>query len=168
MKPTKKKMPFLIVLGIALFFMGCSAPREHFSKKDARAAQKLIGIRMSKMGMDTLFPYLRRNRDGYDSVRKYPLGNDLFPAVRFDPRPHGFTMPAQLQSQGWDIPEGVEIPRPYELLAFYTIPQLASLIKHQKISATELTHFFLDRLKKYQPLLQCTITLTDSLAMAQA
>src|SRR5690606_8971720 len=111
---------------------------------------------------------LQRNREGFDSLRKYPLDDAVFPAVRFDPIPFGFEMPEQLEHQVWEIPDSVEIPEPYDLLAFYTIPQLASLIKHQKITSTELTQFFLDRLKKYQPMLQCSISITDSLALAQA
>ncbi|RYF93261.1 MAG: amidase, partial [Chitinophagaceae bacterium] len=46
--------------------------------------------------------------------------------------------------------------------------QLASLIKNKKISSEELTRFFLDRLKKWGDTLECVITLTDSLAIAQA
>lgn len=127
-----------------------------------------MGLHFAQQYRDTFYPYLERNRSGFDSLRKYPLGNDVFPAIRFDPTPFGFEMPKQQNGQEWDIPDHVEIPEPYDLLAFYTIPQLASLIKNQKITSTELTQFFLDRLKKYQPMLQCSITITDSLALAQA
>ena len=42
------------------------------------------------------------------------------------------------------------------------------MIKAQKISSVELTGLFLDRLKKYGDTLECVITITDSLALAQA
>jgi Asp-tRNAAsn/Glu-tRNAGln amidotransferase A subunit and related amidases len=128
----------------------------------------LIGIDFSKKDIDTIYTYLERNRSGYDSLRKYPLENDVFPAVRFDPIPYGFTMPEQLDGTDWNIPDHVEIPENFDDLAFFTIPQLASLIKHQKITSTALTQFFLDRLKKHQPTLLCSISITDSLALAQA
>lgn len=168
MKTPSIKIFYALVLCMFLGLTGCTAPRTQLSKRDVQATQRLIGIQMSDKAIDTLLPYLRRNRDGYDSLRKYPLGNDISPALRFDPRPRDFVLRPQLQPQGWDIPQGVEVPRPYDLLAYYSLPQLASLIKYQKISVTELTEFFLARLKKYQPKLQCTITLTDSLALAQA
>ncbi|MEE1961271.1 amidase [Allomuricauda taeanensis] len=165
--PTNLKIsPFLCFFAL-ICLISCASKRE-FTKRDVKKSERLIGIHFSKEARDTLYPYLQRNREGFDSLRKYPLDNAVFPAIRFDPIPFGFEMPEQWENQTWEIPDHVEIPEPYDLLAFYTIPQLASLIKHQKITSTELTQFFLDRLKKYQPMLQCSITITDSLAMAQA
>lgn len=157
---------FFSLFGL-LFLFSCASKQE-FTKRDVKKSERLIGVHFTKKGRDTLYPYLKRNREGFDSLRKYPLDNDVFPAIRFDPVPFGFEMPQQMENQAWEIPDNVEIPEPYDTLAFYTIPQLASLIKHQKITSTALTQFFLDRLKKYQPELQCTISITDSLALAQA
>ncbi|MEC8831506.1 MAG: amidase, partial [Bacteroidota bacterium] len=164
----KKRIPLLFVLFISLTWLSCSSNKNSFTKGDVKKSEKLIGLHFSKKNIDTLYPYLKRNRSGFDSLRKYPIGNDVFPAIRFDPTPFGFTMPEQQNGTEWNIPDNVEIPEPYDLLAYYTIPQLASLIKNQKITSTELTKFFLARLKKYQPALQCTITITESLALEQA
>lgn len=162
------KLPFFAVMAFSILCLSCSSGKQNFTKRDVKRSEKLIGLHFAKQYRDTLYPYLKRNRSGFDSLRKYPVGNDVFPAVRFDPTPFGFEMPEQHAGNDWVIPDNVEIPEPYDLLAFYTIPQLASLIKNQKITSTELTQFFLDRLKKYQPMLQCSISITDSLALAQA
>lgn len=164
----KTKNPLLVVSILFLFLFSCSSNKQSFTKRDVKKAEKLIGLDFSKRDIDTLYPYLKRNRSGFDSLRKYPLENDVFPAVRFDPVPLGFEMPEQLNGNNWTIPANVEIPERYDDLAFFTIPQLASLIKYKKITSTELTQFFLARLKKYQPTLQCSISITDSLALAQA
>jgi Asp-tRNA(Asn)/Glu-tRNA(Gln) amidotransferase A subunit family amidase len=164
----KTKNPLLVVSILFLFLFSCSSNKQSFTKHDVKKAEKLIGLDFSKRDIDTLYPYLKRNRSGFDSLRKYPLENDVFPAVRFDPVPLGFEMPEQLNGNNWTIPANVEIPERYDDLAFFTIPQLASLIKYKKITSTELTRFFLARLKKYQPTLQCSISITDSLALAQA
>ena len=164
----KTRIPHFILLFISLTWLSCSTNKNTFSKRDVKKSEKLIGLQFSNKDIDTLYPYLKRNRSGFDSLRKYPLGNDVFPAIRFDPTPFGFTIPEQQSGTEWNIPDNVEIPEPYDLLAFYTIPQLASLIKNQKITATELTKFFLARLKKHQPALQCSISITDSLALEQA
>ncbi len=164
----KTKNPLLVVSILFLFLFSCSSNKQSFTKRDVKKAEKLIGLDFSKRDIDTLYPYLKRNRSGFDSLRKYPLENDVFPAVRFDPVPLGFEMPEQLNGNDWTIPANVEIPERYDDLAFFTIPQLASLIKYKKITSTELTQFFLARLKKYQPTLQCSISITDSLALAQA
>ena len=166
--PTKTKFPLILILLISLTWISCSTNKNSFSKRDVKKSEKLIGLHFANKQIDTLYPYLQRNRSGFDSLRKYPLDNGVFPAVRFDPTPFGFQVPEQQQGTQWNIPDHVEVPEPYDLLAFYTIPQLASLIKHQKITSTELTKFFLARLKKYQPALQCSITITDSLALEQA
>lgn len=164
----KTKNPLLVVSILFLFLFSCSSNKQSFTKRDVKKAEKLIGLDFSKRDIDTLYPYLKRNRSGFDSLRKYPLENDVFPAVRFDPVPLGFEMPEQLNGNNWTIPANVEIPERFDDLAFFTIPQLASLIKYKKITSTELTKFFLARLKKYQPTLQCSISITDSLALAQA
>lgn len=166
--PTKTKFSLILLLLISLTWISCSTNKNSFSKRDVKKSEKLIGLHFANKQIDTLYPYLQRNRSGFDSLRKYPLDNGVFPAVRFDPTPFGFQVPEQQQGTQWNIPDHIEVPEPYDLLAFYTIPQLASLIKHQKITSTELTKFFLARLKKYQPALQCTITITDSLALEQA
>jgi len=53
-------------------------------------------------------------------------------------------------------------------LAWYSIGQLAELIRTKKISCIELTKFCLDRLKKYSPKLHCVITLTEDYAVGRA
>ncbi len=165
---SKTRIPHFILLVIFLTCLSCSTNKNSFTKRDVIKSEKLIGLHFANKDIDTLYPYLKRNRSGFDSLRKYPIGNDVFPAIRFDPTPFDFTMPEQQNGTDWKIPDNIKIPEPYDLLAFYTIPQLASLVKNQKISSTELTKFFLARLKKYQPALQCSITITDSLALEQA
>jgi Asp-tRNA(Asn)/Glu-tRNA(Gln) amidotransferase A subunit family amidase len=66
------------------------------------------------------------------------------------------------------LPESLALPADRNQLAFYSIPQLASLIRNKKISSEQLTRFYLDRLKKYGPVLHCVIQITEEIAIAQA
>jgi len=153
----------------ALFLIGCGTQNRTFTKKDIRTSQKLIGMDFSKKNIDTLYDYLDRNRKGYDSLRKYQVDYEVFPAVLFDPKPVGFQIPKFKDTViSWEVPSSVIKPDKKSELAFYTIPKLASLIKHRKISCLELTQFYLDRLKTYGPKLECTITLTEQRALAKA
>ncbi|HEU4633793.1 MAG TPA: amidase, partial [Flavisolibacter sp.] len=68
----------------------------------------------------------------------------------------------------WDIPAHVALPSNKNDLAFYTILQLASLIKNKKISSVDLTRFFIERLKHWGDTLQSVITLTEELALEEA
>jgi Asp-tRNA(Asn)/Glu-tRNA(Gln) amidotransferase A subunit family amidase len=62
----------------------------------------------------------------------------------------------------------VVVPSRIEDLAFFSVGQLAELIKARKVTSAQLTTMYLNRLKKYGPKLECVITLTESLAVRQA
>ena len=53
-------------------------------------------------------------------------------------------------------------------LAFAPLTQLAELVRSRTVSPVELTKMYLARLKKYGPKLNCVVTLTEELALAQA
>lgn len=148
--------------------VACSSSKSEFSKKDVVRSQKLIGLDFDKKYIDTLYPYLKLNKEGFDTLRKYTLDNDVFPAIQFNPIPLNFIPRLQAGFPDWEIAENVQLPENVADLAFYNIPQLASLIKYKKISSLKLTEFFIARLKKYNPILQCTITITEEMALEQA
>ncbi len=60
------------------------------------------------------------------------------------------------------------LPKNLQELAYYSVGDLAELIRTKKITSTKLTKLFLDRLKKYDPKLHCVVTLTEDLALRQA
>lgn len=104
----------------------------------------------------------------YKSMHKTLPANDIPFPFAFNPAPPGMKVPAQREKIYWDIPSQVEVPANKNDLAFYSIPQLASLIVNKKISSVELTKFFITRLKKWGDTLECVITLTEELALKQA
>lgn len=159
-----------LLLGSLLFLLLCDCKKSdaEFSKKDATNSLKLIGVDFDKKQIDTIYPYLERNKEGFDSLRKYALDNEVFPAIRFDPIPKDFFPRPQAGFPDWEIPIGVELPKDENTLAFYSILQLASLIKNKKITSLALTEFFIERHKKYNPILECTITITEEMAIKQA
>ncbi|WP_435623956.1 amidase [Flagellimonas sp.] len=165
----KAPNPRLAVYLTTLLLISCATQKETITKKSIKTSQKLIGIEFSKQKIDTLQEYLQRNKKGYDSLRKYPIADEIFPAILFDPKPRGFQIPTSKDTVlAWRIPDNVRMPDDRSELAFFTIPKLASLIKNKKITCLELTQFYLDRLKKYSPKLECTITLTEELALERA
>jgi len=104
----------------------------------------------------------------YQRMHKELPKNDLAFPFAFNPAPYGFVVPTKQKNIDWLFPLHVELPKDKNALAFYSIPQLASLIKNKRISSVELTTFFLNRLKKWGDTLECVITLTEDLAMKQA
>ena len=169
MRHTLNTKPFLLIsLFLVFLIYACGGAKHEFTKKDVKRAQNLVGVAFTKKQLDTLYPYLERNREGFDSLRAYELDYTVFPAIKFDPLPLNFTPRPQDSFPTWEIPTDVELPVNKSQLAFYTIPQLASLIKQGKITSVELTKFFIDRIKKYDGVLQSTITITEKMAMEQA
>ena len=55
-----------------------------------------------------------------------------------------------------------------EEIAFLPVTALATLIEAKRITSTELTKIYLDRLKKHGDTLKCVVTLTEELALKQA
>jgi Asp-tRNA(Asn)/Glu-tRNA(Gln) amidotransferase A subunit family amidase len=96
-----------------------------------------------------------------------PKNSLAFPFA-FEPAPWWMKVPINQMKIDWQIPTNVVMPANINELAFYSIPQLASLIKSKQISSVALTRFFLGRLKKWDDSLKAVITLTEDLALKQA
>jgi Asp-tRNA(Asn)/Glu-tRNA(Gln) amidotransferase A subunit family amidase len=161
---------YSLCLASLLIFIhfACKTNPNGFTQKDIFHSQKLIGLDFEKDKIKIMEGYLARNKNGYDSIRNYPIGFETFPSILFDPHPKGFQFPEFEVSPSFSVPSDVSLPEDPSQLAFYTIPQLASLIQSRKITSLELTQFFLDRIKKYDNQLQSVITLTEDLAISQA
>ncbi len=116
---------------------------------------------------DSMLDGLRENREVYQQMHQLYPPNHLTYPFAFIPS-NGTTPSKKKEKIHWDIPTRTELPANRNDLAWYSIPQLASLIVHKKISSVQLTRFFIDRLKKWGDTLQCVITLTEEIAMQQA
>ncbi|WP_035468254.1 amidase [Algoriphagus mannitolivorans] len=158
----------VLVSSVLILQFACKSKEDSVSKKSIRQSQKLIGLELNKQHFDPLANYLARNKAGYDSLRSIEIPNEVFPAVLFDPHPRAFQFPVFETSPSFSIPKAIELPEDKNELAFFTIPQLASLIQSRKITSVELTQFFISRIKEHDSKLHSVITLTEDLAMEQA
>jgi Asp-tRNA(Asn)/Glu-tRNA(Gln) amidotransferase A subunit family amidase len=101
-------------------------------------------------------------------MRRFPLSNGIPPALQFNPLPVGFKFETPRRQFKASPPGQVKLPPNLDELAFYSIGELAALIKSRQITSEKLTRFFLDRLKRYGPTLECVVTLPEDLALEQA
>ncbi|MFM7852087.1 MAG: amidase [Flammeovirgaceae bacterium] len=161
-------MRIILFLLIAyLFSMVCCSPSQQPTRRDVTGSQKLVGLYFSKSEIDTMLSYLKNNRKGYDSMRKYKLTNEVAPALRFDPRPDHFQQQKRGTRQEFTR-SFVELPQADYQIAFLTVTELAELVKSKRISSTQLTKIYLGRLKKYGDTLKTVVTITEELALQQA
>ncbi|MFD2932891.1 amidase [Spirosoma flavum] len=143
-------------------------PKKPLTSDMVEVAARVFGLDFTPAERDSMLDNLNNARNNYDALRKIDLPNDIAPALYFNPLPAGFTMPTGPSSFKASVLSKVALPTNRDELAYYTVGQLGQLIRTKQISSVELTQFFLNRLKTYDPKLHCVITLTDELALSQA
>ncbi|MDX5437887.1 MAG: amidase, partial [Pontibacter sp.] len=161
----------IALLGVACFVSGAFVARvadDKLTVEVLQDAQKLIGLNFTEAQLDSAVSELEDYKKDYAVLREQPLPNSVAPALVFNPIPVGYTFETQKTAFEAERAQHVKLPKKREDLAFYTIPQLAELVRTQQITSEELTKFYLARLKKYGPTLECVTTLTEELALQQA
>ncbi|MCR9293572.1 MAG: amidase family protein, partial [bacterium] len=119
-----------------------------------------------------------------ERLREIPVDADTVPALTF--RPDFFYEQAEAKRQGqvsaqvpaqvqvsWSVEGSLAAVRPRSVtsetdMAFASIQQQASWLATGQVSSRQLTELYLKRLKKYDPLLKCVVTLLEELALEQA
>src|SRR5688572_1578499 len=129
---------------------------------------KFFDLGFTDSELDSMMEGMKENYDLYRKMHKLYPPNDLPFPFAFHPAPYGMNITRTPQTVTMPLHLGMQMPANRNELAFYSIPQLAGLLKSKKISSVQLTQFFIDRLKKWGDTLECVITLTEDIAMQQA
>jgi len=130
-------------------------------------AEKLFGLKFTEAKRDSMLDELNDNLKSFQKLREIKLNNSVMPSLLFNPIPQNFSFETK------KIPfkvEPVKITRPKNLedAAFYSILELAYLLKNRLVTSLELTEMYLNRLKRIGRKLECVVTLTEELAIKQA
>ncbi|HEX8031274.1 MAG TPA: amidase [Vicinamibacterales bacterium] len=134
------------------------------------AAESIFGVDFNEVEEQMALQSVNRNLDSYEQLRKLTIPLDTEPAITFRPflpgkRPTGKSTPnAKLRVTKPVVPANLTP----EQIAFLPVTSLAVLIESKRITSTELTKLYLDRLKKHGDTLKCVVTLTEDLALKQA
>ncbi len=136
--------------------------------KDIISAEKIISVQFTETKNDSLSGGVRDRAKEYDKMHRFSLDNSVPMTMTQSPLLPYMDFNKKQLPVNFNIPTGVNLPANKNDLAFYSITQLASLIKNKKISSAELTKFFISRLRKYGDTLQCVISFTEDIAMQQA
>jgi len=141
---------------------------QSITKEIVENAEKLIDLKFTDAERDSMLGYLEEQKGNYDKIRNVELNNSVMPSILFNPIPVGFTFPKGSEDVRFSDYSNTKMPANKDELAFYTIGQFAELIRTKQITSTELTKIFIERLKRYDPVLHCVITLTEDRAFRQA
>lgn len=93
------------------------------------------------------------------TIAPYSNWNPILPGEKTFPQRDQFV---------WSKPDPGPLPSRDEDIAFAPVAHLARWIEKRQITSERLTQIYLARLKKFDPVLKCVITLTEELALAQA
>jgi len=151
-----------------LFFLTPFLFPQTITKENVENAEKVIDLDFTDAEIDSMQSLLDDQLDNYQNIGKVELKNSVPPAILFNPIPVGFEFPKEQKPIQYSDYSGTKLPGDINQLAFYSIGQLAELIRTKQITSVKLTKFFLERLKKYDPDLHCVITLTEERALKQA
>ena len=138
------------------------------SEQTVAEATHLLGLEFTAAERDSMLADLQDNLKSYQALRKLNLKNAVPPALNFNPVPLGFQFNRTAKPFKMGPPLRKKVPKNFADLAFYSVRDLAELIKNRKISSLQLTKLYLERLKKYDGKLHCVVTLTEELALQQA
>jgi Asp-tRNA(Asn)/Glu-tRNA(Gln) amidotransferase A subunit family amidase len=124
-----------------------------------------IGDEYKDMMLESLTDYPKN----FDAIYGLHIKNEIAPAVIFDPVIPGMKLetarrPLKISS----APTMASAPKNLEDVAFYSVRQLAELVRTKKVSSVALTEMYLERLKRYGSTLKFVITLTEDRARAKA
>jgi Asp-tRNA(Asn)/Glu-tRNA(Gln) amidotransferase A subunit family amidase len=157
-----------VALLFAILFSIAASAQDTLTTKDIQSAAKLLDLSFTQKEVDTMYDGVKENLAGYKLMHKQSLKNSVPMSLWQSPVLPGMHFNEQQEKIKWNIPSNVSLPANINDLAFYSLLQLASLVKSKKISSVVLAQFFIDRLKKYGDSLQCVISITEEIAMQQA
>jgi Asp-tRNA(Asn)/Glu-tRNA(Gln) amidotransferase A subunit family amidase len=132
-------------------------------------AEWIAGISLSEDDRQAVSAAVERDQRRIASLREVALSNSIPPALAFFAAPPqeapGEPRRGDVRPSEW---AALDRPAADEDVAFLPVTELAALIRSRKISSVELTRLYLARLKRYDELLKCVVTLTEELARKQA
>ncbi len=106
---------------------------------------------------------LETQREGYEEIYQLHMPNSAVPALDFDPVLPGmkFETTRRPMRISENVPGTAAAPKNLEDIAFYSVRQLAELVRTRKVTSLALTEMYLGRLKRYDKSLHFVINLTE-------
>ena len=146
-------------------------PQGKITKEMIQCAAEVADVPLPEEYQQAMLDGLNENKHNYEEIYKLHIPNSVAPAFIFDPVLQGETYETAKRPMRISAAPALNMsgaPKNLEDVAFFSVRQLAELVRTRKVSSSALTDMYLARLKKYDPLLKFVITLTEDRAHAQA
>jgi Asp-tRNA(Asn)/Glu-tRNA(Gln) amidotransferase A subunit family amidase len=132
------------------------------------AAAAVADVAISDDYKQMMLDNLNEQSKGYEAIYALHIPNSVEPALLFDPVVSGTKYEMERKPERISAVRNTAAPKNVEELAFASVRELAEFVRTKKISSSTLTEMYLERLKRYDPRLKFTVTLTEERARAQA
>src|SRR5579862_343266 len=178
-KPSSRRK-FLKVVPVAMagavatkaFAQGRGGPAGPVNVDAVKAAETIDGVKFTSEEEGRIAGAANANLNSFNRLRQIAIPQDTEPAYVFKPslpgrEPKGPATPGATLKYT-KPPATLKRPANLDEVAFWPVTHLATLLERKLVTSTELTQMYLARLKKYQPLLNFYVTLTEDLALKQA
>jgi Asp-tRNA(Asn)/Glu-tRNA(Gln) amidotransferase A subunit family amidase len=138
------------------------------TREMVKQAEWIAGLSLTEEERTSTAKSVGRSLREFEDLRKVEIGFDVPPALTFFPVPPRDAGPVRRNQAKASPAAPAKRPGSDEALAFLTVAELSDLIRTRQVSSTELTRLYLARLRRFDPLLRCVVTLTEELALEQA
>ena len=137
------------------------------------SAAEVAGLEFDEAEREMMLDGLKRQTERLEALHQIPISNSVAPAIIFDPRPLHPAGPTALPAPPASPMKRSKVtvppvPRSLDALAYQPVTVLSELIRTKRVSAEQLTRMYLARLERYDPQLQCVVSLTTERALRQA
>lgn len=146
------------------------AAGEEITVETVACAEEIAGLEFTDAEREMMVDGLENQRRRLEALRAVELPNSVAPAIHFDPLPPGADPPPPV-SAGEIVRSPVAVrgrPGSLDELAFLTVTELSEMVRTRRVSSLELTRMYLERIRRYDPLLHAVVTVTEERALTQA
>ena len=132
------------------------------------SAEEVAGIHFDANERELMLDGLKQQEQRIEALHKVALPNSVSPAIVFDPLPPGKKITPEARRPMVRSKVAARAVPADDELAFLPVTELSELVRRKRVTSVQLTQMYLARLKKYDPVLKCVISLTADRALRQA
>jgi len=130
------------------------------TKEMIDAAAAVADVAISDEYKQMMLDKLNEQAKGYEAIYALHMPNSVEPALLFDPIVNDTKFETERKPERISAAPNIAAPKNVEELAFASVRELAELVRTKKVSSSALTEMYLQRLKRYDPTLKFSVTLT--------
>src|SRR5450432_3137721 len=117
------------LVSICLMIAFSAAAQDSVSLTQLAGTEKMFGLNFTPAKRDSMVGILGDRVKTYNWLHAQNLPNEMPMPIWFNPVMPGMTVPHKQFPVVFPIPDNISLPSDKNQLAYYSVPQLASLIK---------------------------------------